>query len=74
MSIHLGMACACGRSVSAPCPSVADIPAVQSGFAGWGYDEHGFVRCAECLAGGTTKRAAASDTARQGELFAGEAA
>lgn len=52
MMAHLSMTCLCGRSTSAPCPTVGDIPAVAESFADWGHDKRGMVRCPDCLAAG----------------------
>jgi hypothetical protein len=45
----LSMTCRCGRSVSAPCPNLHDLPSVLATFVGWSFDERGFVRCPECI-------------------------
>lgn len=47
----LTMTCKCGRRVSAPCPTLADIPTAQAQMPGWGYDERGFVQCPDCRDG-----------------------
>lgn len=72
---RLSIACACGRSASVECPTVADIPTAQEAFIGWRYDDHGFAHCPECLATGETVLCVLDrKDARQGELFAGEVA
>lgn len=49
MTTKFGMRCGCGKAVWAACPNLDGIIAVRSQFAGWGYDERGFVRCPDCL-------------------------
>jgi len=56
---HLGAACSCGRPISIPCPTVADIPVAQRQMVGWGLDARGRVKCPDCLA------ASSPDTPRQ---------
>ena len=52
MTARLGMTCACLQTVSVECPSLDSAVLDDVAFAGWGYDERGFVRCPDCLAGG----------------------
>lgn len=52
MTAALSITCLCGRTASTPCPTVADIPDTLRQFAGWAFDERGFVRCDECIAAG----------------------
>lgn len=66
---YLSIACACGRSASVKCPTIADILTAQETFIGWRYDDHGLARCPKCLAAGMV----AAPLARQHELF-GDAA
>lgn len=71
----LSMTCLCGRTASAPCPTVADILTVR--IEGWGNDERGSVRCPECA--GAPLPARQVESARKVEpaqlrLFGGEAA
>lgn len=44
--------CVCRRTVTAPCPNLADITAID--FESWGYDTRGFVRCPTCMECGVT--------------------
>lgn len=62
----LTMACRCGRTASAPCPELRDIPATAEQLTrlGWGWDERGRVRCPECV--GADEPAAVPE---QGRLF-----
>lgn len=60
----LAITCRCGRSVSAPCPTLADLPSALATFTGWGWDERGFVRCPECI-----KAPAETAEPAQGRLF-----
>lgn len=60
----LTMTCLCGRSTSAPCPTLADMPSAVATFTGWGWDDHGFVRCPECI-----KTPGVADGPAQGRLL-----
>ena len=71
MSAHLGKTCACGRTKSVPCPTLADMAAALEQFAGWTYDERGRVRCPECTASPPAE--IATPAPRQHELFEGAA-
>lgn len=60
----LTMTCLCGRSASAPCPMLADMPSALVTFTGWGWDDHGFACCPECI-----KTPAVAAEPAQGRLF-----
>lgn len=70
----VSIACSCGRSMSAPCAAVGEIPSVAARFAGWGYDEHGIARCPDCYGGNAAEEVIGHADACQGDLFIGEAA
>lgn len=44
----VGMTCKCGRTVSAPCPTLGDLQAALASIKGWQLDDRGRVRCPSC--------------------------
>lgn len=75
MTPVLSASCRCGKSVSTPCPTIADIPAAWAdGFDSWGHDERGRVRCPTCLEAGDVPAATtAALVIDHGPLFGGGA-
>jgi len=62
------MTCRRGRSASAPCSDLRDLPAALATLAGWGWDERGFVQCPECRNAPATAEAP-QQAPPQGELL-----